>query len=105
MKRVSRLMHGHVIPNGTYRFADEETVIRMYADAGYRPCVGLPAWIGLACRFADWTECCSNAWQGRTKRVALPGVVGVKAARSLLTWVPLGANALVEPVDGDAELF
>ena len=30
---VSLLMHGHVIPNGTYRFANEEEPQRMYAAA------------------------------------------------------------------------
>ncbi len=33
LARVSPLMHGHVIPNGTYRFADEEEPGRMYAAA------------------------------------------------------------------------
>jgi hypothetical protein len=32
LARVSPLMHGHVIPNGTYRFSDEEEP-RMYAAA------------------------------------------------------------------------
>ena len=31
--RVSPLMHAHVIPNGTYRFSDEEEPGRMYAAA------------------------------------------------------------------------
>jgi TnpA family transposase len=34
LARVSPLMHAHVIPNGTYRFADEEPFSRMYAAAG-----------------------------------------------------------------------
>jgi len=33
LARVSPLMHGHVIPNGTYRFSDEEGPGRMYAAA------------------------------------------------------------------------
>ena len=33
LARVSPLMHAHVIPNGTYRFADEEEPGRMYAAA------------------------------------------------------------------------
>jgi hypothetical protein len=33
LARVSPLMHGHVIPNGTYRFGDEEGPPRMYATA------------------------------------------------------------------------
>jgi TnpA family transposase len=33
LARVSPLMHGHVIPNGTYRFSDEEEPGRMYAAA------------------------------------------------------------------------
>jgi TnpA family transposase len=34
LARVSPLMHAHVIPNGTYRFVDEEPFSRMYAAAG-----------------------------------------------------------------------
>jgi Tn3 transposase DDE domain len=33
LARVSPLMHTHVIPNGTYRFSDEEEPERMYAAA------------------------------------------------------------------------
>ena len=33
LARVSPHMHGHVIPNGTYRFSDEEEPGRMYAAA------------------------------------------------------------------------
>jgi hypothetical protein len=33
LARVSPLMHGHVIPNGTYRFSEEEEPERMYAAA------------------------------------------------------------------------
>jgi TnpA family transposase len=33
LARVSPLMHGHVIPNGTYRFSDEEEPGRMYVAA------------------------------------------------------------------------
>ena len=33
LARVSPLMHGHVIPNGTYRFADEEESRPIYAAA------------------------------------------------------------------------
>ena len=33
LARVSPLMHAHVIPNGTYRFSDEEEPERMYAAA------------------------------------------------------------------------
>ena len=33
LARVSPLMHGHVIPNGTYRFSDEEEPQGMYAAA------------------------------------------------------------------------
>jgi TnpA family transposase len=33
LSRVSPLMHGHVIPNGTYRFSDEEQPWSMYAAA------------------------------------------------------------------------
>jgi TnpA family transposase len=33
LARVSPLMHGHVIPNGTYRFGDEEEPPRVYAAA------------------------------------------------------------------------
>jgi TnpA family transposase len=34
LARMSPLMHAHVIPNGTYRFVDEEPFSRMYAAAG-----------------------------------------------------------------------
>jgi TnpA family transposase len=33
LARASPLMHGHVIPNGTYRFADEEERRPIYAAA------------------------------------------------------------------------
>jgi len=33
LARVSPLMHTHVIPNGTYRFSDEEEPERMHAAA------------------------------------------------------------------------
>ena len=33
LARVSPLMHAHVIPNGAYRFPDEEELERMYATA------------------------------------------------------------------------
>jgi hypothetical protein len=33
LARVSPLMHSHVIPNGTYRFSDEEEPGRVYAAA------------------------------------------------------------------------
>lgn len=33
LARVSPLMHAHVIPNGTYRFSDEEEPGRVYATA------------------------------------------------------------------------
>jgi Tn3 transposase DDE domain len=33
LARVSPLMHAHIIPNGAYRFADEEEPERMYAAA------------------------------------------------------------------------
>lgn len=33
LARVSPLMHAHVIPNGTYRFGEEEEPRRVYAAA------------------------------------------------------------------------
>jgi hypothetical protein len=33
LARVSPLMHTHVIPNGTYRFSDEEESAHMHAAA------------------------------------------------------------------------
>jgi TnpA family transposase len=33
LSRVSQLMHAHVIPNGTYRFGDEEGSVPVYAAA------------------------------------------------------------------------
>jgi len=33
LARMSPLMHGHVIPNGTYRFGDEEESRPIYAAA------------------------------------------------------------------------
>jgi len=33
LARVSPLLHGHVIPNGTYRFGDEEESRPVYAAA------------------------------------------------------------------------
>ena len=62
-------------------------------------------WIGLPYRFADWTECCSKPWLGRSKSAVLPGVVGLKGGAKLIDVCAMGANALVELVAGDAELF